>query len=101
VSGTRKKPREYAWDPAEWTAEEAIAVQAVAKGIASEREQTRAMRWIIHQCCKFGELSFRSDSDGGERETSFAQGKWFVGQQIMKMVDMPPAVIAQMQKGNK
>lgn len=57
---------------------DAISLQAVAGGYADEHQQRRAMEWIIFKACAFNDVSFR-DTD---RETSFAEGKRFVAQQI-------------------
>jgi hypothetical protein len=56
------------------------------------------MEFVILACCQHTELSFRSDADGGERETSFAQGRWFVGQTLVKMLNLGPQFIAELRK---
>lgn len=57
---------------------DAISLQAVAGGYADEHQQRRAMEWIIFKACSFNDISFRET----DRETSFAEGKRFVAQQI-------------------
>lgn len=58
---------------------DAISLQAVAGGYADEHQQRRAMEWIIFKACAFNDISYRPDS---ERDSSFAEGKRFVAQQI-------------------
>ena len=95
----RRAPRPRAWTPVDYTVQIARAVQAVARGDASEREQKMAMDWIIVQAAGAYELSFRSDGgDGGERETAFAEGRRFVGLQLVKLVNMSPQLLDQLQK---
>jgi hypothetical protein len=55
-----------------------VALQAVANGSADSEQQRRAMEWIVYKACDFHGVSFR----GTDRETSFAEGKRFVAQQI-------------------
>jgi len=57
---------------------DAVAMQALAQGRADEWQQRRALEWIIYKACGFHDISFR-DTD---RETSFAEGKRMVAQQI-------------------
>lgn len=60
----------------------AVAIQAVAEGRANEQQQMLALRCIVEELCGYYELSFSPDS---ERETAFAEGKRFVGAQIVKL----------------
>lgn len=64
------------------------ALKAVWAGEANPGQQRHALEWIINEACEYGRLSFRSDKDGGERDTAFAQGKWHVGQQILKLIGL-------------
>jgi hypothetical protein len=73
-------------------------VRAVAQGNASEREQQIAMDWIVQQAAGTYELSYRSDADGGERETAMAEGRRFVGLQIVKLVNMSGALVDALEK---
>lgn len=50
-------------------------------GRASEDQQRRAMTFIVHQLCGTYDLSYRPTSD---RDTAFAEGKRFVGLQMVK-----------------
>ena len=93
-----RKPRDPAWIPPAYTVQIARAVQAVARGNASSREQQMAMDWIVTQAAGAYELSFRSDGDGGDRETTFAEGRRFVGLQIVKLVNLSEGALGAMEK---
>jgi hypothetical protein len=67
--------------PAEYQLADAIAVQALVRGEADRDQQQRVMRWIIEQASGMYEFHFYP----GDRETSFALGRSFVGQQIVKL----------------
>ena len=64
------------------------AVQAVANGNASADQQKRAIAWIVGTLCGTYDLAFRPDDHGGSRDTDFALGKAFVGQQIVKLLKL-------------
>ena len=61
------------------------AIQALASGSASPHQQQEALRWIIEQASATYDLSFSPESD---RATSFAEGRRFVGLQIVKMTKL-------------
>jgi hypothetical protein len=84
--------------PATYEVADIDAIKALAAGNANERQQQRALRWIIQRAAAVNEEPYRSDEDGGERETSFALGRAFVGRQIMKFVEMPAALVNEMRK---
>lgn len=84
-------PRPEAWKPAEWKPEDAYAVKAVIAGIASEAQQQRAMAFIINQVCGTYDLSYRPTSD---RDTAFAEGKRFIGLQLVKFFKMNIAALS-------
>lgn len=60
------------------------AIKALAAGNANEGQQQRALKWIIETLCGTYDLSFRPD----DRETVFAEGKRFVGMQIVKQMKL-------------
>ena len=78
-------PREEPWKPCEWEQPDAAAVQAVAYGRATEDQQRRAIKFIVENLCGTFDLSFRPSSD---RDTAFAEGKRFVGLQIVKFTNL-------------
>lgn len=74
------------WLPAEWDKADAAAIQALAVGEATADQQKRALDWIIQQAAGTYETSFRPGGADGERETCFAEGRRFVGNQIVKLI---------------
>lgn len=60
-----------------------IALQMVANGKGTEAHQKRVIDLIINKFCETYGLSFRPDEDGGERATAFAEGKRFVGSELI------------------
>ncbi len=95
-----KKPVAPAWAPAAYDLADVEAVRAVSKGLADPAQQARALAWIVNSVAATYEVSYRSNADGGDRETSFAEGRRFVGLQIVKMVNMPPNVFAALRDKN-
>lgn len=61
------------------------AIKQLEDGMASPEQQQRALKWIIENACGTYDLSYRPTSD---RDTSFAEGKRFVGLAIVKMLKM-------------
>lgn len=65
------------------------AVKACAKGIANEGQQRRAIEFIINGLARTYDLEARFGEDG-ERMSTFAGGKRFVGLQIVRLINMAP-----------
>ncbi|MFK7944565.1 MAG: hypothetical protein AB8B85_16850 [Paracoccaceae bacterium] len=82
-----KRPRAFA--PAKYETADINAVQALYRGNAEPQQQQRAIEWILTHACQIKEVSYRPDGDGGYGDTAFAEGRRFVGLQIMKMVTAP------------
>ena len=94
------KPRDPAWKPVDYDDKVIQALKALSLGEADPAQQGKALNWIINNCAGTYELSFRSDSHGGDRETAFAEGRRFVGMQIVKLINMAPAVVGKMRDNN-
>jgi len=75
------------WKPAQWQPADASAIQALMRGDCPANLQQRAIRFIMWDLCGLRDLSFRPGGSEGERETSFAEGKRFVGLQIAKLLE--------------
>jgi hypothetical protein len=69
------------WYPPSYEFADVSALKGLANGTASPEQQQRALKWIIENACATYELSYRPTSD---RDTSFAEGRRFVGLQIVK-----------------
>lgn len=77
--------------PIEWEPADVAALQALHRGEASPDQQKRALDSIIAIAGTY-DLSYRPDSD---RDTAFAEGKRFVGLQIVKFLKLNLAAIKQ------
>ena len=66
----------------DWDIPTASAIQALIKGEATPDQQRGAMHWLINQACGTYNISF---SEIGDRETCFAEGRRFVGTNIVKL----------------
>lgn len=75
-----------AWLPPEWQLADAAALQALERGEADAHQQQRALRWIIERAAATYDMPFRPGGDGGSRDTDFACGRMFVGQEIRKLL---------------
>lgn len=79
------KRTNQAWMPAEWELADASAIQGLANGTASPDQQKRALKWIIEQAASLYDMSYRPGEDG-RRDTDFAEGRRFVGSQVVKLI---------------
>jgi len=70
------------------------AVQALHKGEATPEQQRLAVDLIINGLSDYYGLSYRPDT----HDTAFAEGRRFVGAQIVKLLKLSPAVIAAVKK---
>lgn len=71
------------WHPSDWELADANALQALARGDAASHLQQRALKFIVETLADTYGLSYRADSD---RDTAFAEGKRWVGLQIVKLL---------------
>lgn len=75
------------------------AWKALARGDASEDQQKRAIDWLVNVCAGTYDMSFRPGFDG-DRNTTFAEGRRFVGSQVVKLINMPSEIMESMRKDN-
>jgi hypothetical protein len=64
------------------------AFRAFREGRAEPYQQQLVLEWLIYACGTY-ENPWRSGGDEGARSSDFAAGKQFIGQQIVKMINMP------------
>jgi len=76
--------REDPWKPDDYEPADITAIQQVLQGTASEEMQKRAMAFIIETLCGTYQPSYRTGTEG-RRDTDYAEGKRFVGLQIVKL----------------
>jgi hypothetical protein len=60
------------------------AIKALASGTATPGQQQLAWESILFDFCGIRDLSWRPDEGGGARATDFAEGRRFVGLQLVK-----------------
>lgn len=77
----------------EYESADATAIQALQAGTASPDQQRRALRWIVEQAAGTYEISYRAGGLEGDRETAFAEGRRFVGSQVVKMLKLNVAAL--------
>lgn len=65
------------------------AVQSLATGTATEHQQKLALDWIITEACATYDQSYRPGVNG-DRDTCFAEGRRFVGNQIIRLTKLDP-----------
>lgn len=68
------------YEPADIT-----AFQALQRGDCTPHLQQRALAWLINSAAATYELSF---APGDDRLTSFAEGRRFVGLQVVKLLSL-------------
>lgn len=83
-------PKADPWKPPDWEPEDGHALQDVAYGRASEDQQRRAFKFIVESICGTYDLSYRS---ANPHDTSFAEGKRFVGLQLVKFAKLNLAAV--------
>lgn len=77
--------------PPSVTQEATWAIKAIAAGEADKGQQAMAMRWIIQVLCGTYDLPYRPESS---RDTDLALGKMHVGQQLVRLINMPSDRVA-------
>lgn len=82
-----KKPIAQPWDPPALDEADIRAFKALAAGVASAGQQKLALDLIVHKLARTYDLSFRPGVDG-QRLSDFAEGKRFVGLQIVRLVNL-------------
>lgn len=82
------KPSSRPWQPPQCDKADISAVKALASGTASSEQQVRAIKWIVENACMYYDLSFCPGSEDGRRDTDFAEGRRFVGAEIVKMTKL-------------
>ena len=78
-----KKPTPQPWHPAPYEPGDTAAIKALAR----DEKHARALNWILNSLCGTYDQPYRP-GEGGDRDTVFACAKQFVGQQIVKHINM-------------
>lgn len=75
------------WKPPAFDPADAAALQALQRGNATPEQQKRALDWIVLKACATYDFAYRP-GPVGERDTNIALGRQFVGQQIVKLLNL-------------
>lgn len=70
---------------------DASAVQAMVRGEATPDQQLRFLNLVISKLAGTYDLSFRPGGEDGRRDTDFAEGKRYVGLQLVTMTKVDVA----------
>lgn len=71
--------------PKNTTKRDAVAVQALARGNATDDQQRHALQWMVDSLCGTYTPSYVSEKP---YDTAFAEGKRNVGLQIVQLVNL-------------
>ena len=94
MTTTPRRPRiPPAFQPPKWEVEDLGALRALARGDALPHQQTRILKFIVEKLCLTYDVSYRPGGLEGDRETSFAEGRRFVGTQIVGLLTVNPAAV--------
>lgn len=80
-------------EPPDAVQADAAAIQALAAGSATADQQVRALNWIVYFAAATYDMSFRPDGLGGDRATAFAEGRRFVGLEIVKLTKIKTSML--------
>ena len=82
------KPNALPYVPAQWDEDVLMAFRSFAAGKANDGQQALVWKYIQFVCGvgEYQDLSWRPGGPDGERLTSFAEGKRFVGLQLLKLL---------------
>ena len=87
----KNKPAPAPWAEPLFEKADVIAIQRVAAGNGEASHQQRVIDILVNKIAETYNLSFRPDDDGGERATAFAEGKRYVGSQLVKLMKANPS----------
>jgi hypothetical protein len=72
-----------------------VQLQALARGEATDIQQVEILEYLITAVCATYDLSFRPDEMGGQRASDFAEGKRFIGLQLVAMLKLKPSSLVE------
>jgi len=95
-----RKPVDHSkpYTPAPYSKYDIYALKALQEGNASPHQQQRALAWIIHTAARTYDLTYHPGGSEGDRDTAFAAGKQFVGQQVVKLVNYDASLLNQLKE---
>lgn len=70
--------------PVDYEPMHVVALQALSEGRANEHQQQIILKWMIEEAAGMYQFSYYPS----ERDTAFALGRAFVGQQMVKLLKL-------------
>jgi hypothetical protein len=85
----KKLKARFPYIPAPYNPQVTAAVKAMEAGQASGAQQQLFLHWLVHNVSGAYDLSYRPGGEDGRRDSDFAEGKRFVGMQVVKQLRLP------------
>jgi hypothetical protein len=81
-------PKEHPYHPPDYDEHIVMAMRAFASGTANDGQQKIVWDWLQYATGtgQWADMTFRPGGVDAERESAFAEGKRFVGLQILKLL---------------
>jgi hypothetical protein len=95
--GSRSEP----WKPVKYNARDVAAIQALTTGTADADQQRHAIEWIVTVISGVYQPSFYPGGEDGRRKSDFAEGKRFIGNTILKMVNRNLSTVQEQDNAEK
>lgn len=86
--------------PPKYEAKHIMAMQSLACGEATSDQQKMVLDWIINNAAGTYDTSWRPGGLEGDRETSLAEGRRFVGTQIVKLMKLNASMFSNKRQQN-
>lgn len=83
------------WMPASWSNHDVAALQALARGVANEGQQKRALDYIVNVLG----MAYEHTHYPNDRDTCHANGRRYVALGIVKLVNMPAHLLKKTKDG--
>ncbi|MBM4199753.1 MAG: hypothetical protein FJ189_00500 [Gammaproteobacteria bacterium] len=87
------------WVPPKYEIHDVVAIQAVAGGTATPEQQQAAMRYIVDNLAGTYGMSYCPGDGDGRRDSDFAEGRRFVGLQLVKLIKLNVSLLRRKQNG--
>lgn len=83
----RPGPPRESWAPPHYDEHDIGAIKALYAGRATEQQQRHALELIVGRMAGKDDLSWRPGGVEGQRATDFAEGRRFVGLQLVRLIN--------------
>lgn len=83
------------WETIDYTADETTLVQLMNAGAANEGQQKQFLAFVVNRLCRTYDVSFDPESP---RASDFAEGRRFVGLQLVTMTKLNVSALREREK---